>query len=490
MANQPKKQDAVENLAHPLKQGIVSKRSLIILAVDLVILLLMINLLPFDPKANAGLALLVFVGILWLTEAVHVTITALCVPVLAVVLGLLTVKSSLTSFADPTIFLFFGGFALAAALHFQQVDRFIANRLLLLARGHFGAASIMLFVATALLSMWISNTATAAMMLPLTLGILSSVDREKEHGTFTYMLLGVAYAASIGGLGTMVGSPPNVIASQALGLTFLDWMKYGIPMMIIMLPLMILTLYFVFKPNMNHRVEVEHQAFEWTRGRIITLVIFGITALCWMFSAFISEFLGHLAWFAGIATKSGTIAGLDSFIAVAAAVAIGITGVAKWQQIQDNTEWGVLYLFGGGLTLTAVLKTSGAGQVLAEQVSQLLGTSPTLVVIFCVAAFIIILTEFSSNTAAAALLVPLFVAVSEGLGMPDHLLTLVIGVGASLAFMLPVATPPNAIVFGTGAVRQKDMIKAGGVLVILSIIMLTIFGGFIWGLPFFTPPAV
>lgn len=458
----------LENLDPALMIGkAVTRRGYFILLADIVAALLLLNFLPYEANANAGLALLFFVGVLWLTEAIHVTITALIVPVLAVCLGLTGVSKALSLFGDPTIFLFFGGFALATALHIQGIDRFIANRLLLLANGHFGLAAIMLFVATAALSMWISNTATAAMMLPLSLGILGNLDREKERNTFTFLLLGVAYSASIGGLGTLVGSPPNMIAASHLGLDFAGWMKYGLPLMFVMLPLMVGVLYLVFRPNFNHYVEVQTYRFPWTTSRLLTLAIFLCTAVCWIFSSQISALLGGIKQF-------------DALIAVAAAVLIGISGVASWRQIQNNTEWGVLFLFGGGLALSAVLQDSGASAVMANAVSQTFGNSHGLIVLFAAAAFIIFLTEFSSNTASAALMVPLFGVVGEALGLPAHLLPLVIGIGASMAFMLPVSTPPNAIVFGSGYIKQKEMIKAGFCLVIVSTLMIGLFGWFFW----------
>ncbi|MDR1463583.1 MAG: DASS family sodium-coupled anion symporter [Azoarcus sp.] len=460
--------DNLESMEPALSRGwIAEKKEFLILAADIAIMLALLRFLPYEPKTNAGLAMLFFIGALWLTEAIHITITALLVPILAVVLGLMDISQSLKSFADPTIFLFFGGFALATALHIQGIDRFIANRLLSLARGHLGAAAIMLFVATAALSMWISNTATAAMMLPLALGILSNLDAEKEHNTYTFLLLGVAFSASIGGLGTLVGSPPNAITAAYLGLDFMGWMKFGLPVMIIMMPLMVGVLYLVFRPRLSHRVTVEAHVFKWTPPRVMTVGIFALAALCWIFSAQISIWLGGVKQF-------------DSVVAIGAAVLIGITGVASWRQIQTNTEWGVLFLFGGGLALSAILKDSGASLVMAQSISQLLGDGHWFTILFVSATFIIFLTEFSSNTASAALMVPLFGTVGEALGMPPHLLPLVIGIGASLAFMLPVATPPNAIVFGTGYIRQKEMVKAGFCLVVVSIILLSLLGWFVW----------
>ncbi|MFL1804833.1 SLC13 family permease [Plesiomonas shigelloides] len=444
----------------------VSRNGVIIL-LDMVLFALLLNVLPFSPDANKGLALMVFIGVLWLTEALHVTLTALLVPLVAVGLGLLDAPKALSSFADPIIFLFFGGFALATALHIQGLDRLIANRLMVLARGKMSTAVLLLFGVTAALSMWISNTATAAMMLPLALGILSKLDKEKDSRTFVFVLLGVAYSASIGGLGTLVGSPPNAIAAAQLGLDFAGWMKFGLPVMLVTMPVMMAVLYLVLRPNLKHVVSIETETMVWTPSRMITLSIFAVTVVCWIFSSQISAALGGIKQF-------------DSLVALSAAVLIGATGVANWQQIQKNTEWGVLMLFGGGLTLSAVLKDSGASLVMANGMADIFGASHWFIIILAVAAFIIFLTEFTSNTASAALLVPVFATVAEALGMPPLLLTLVIGMGASFAFMLPVATPPNAIVFGTGLVRQRDMIRVGWWLNLVCILVISLFAWFVW----------
>ncbi|MFI8416132.1 SLC13 family permease [Serratia sp. NPDC078593] len=444
-----------------------TRRGLLILLADIIIFVLLLKLLPFSPQENAGLALLAFIGILWLTEAIHVTITALLVPIMAVLLGMLDVNKALSSFANPTIFLFFGGFALATALHIQKLDRLIANRLLMLAGGKMLLAALMLFGATAVMSMWISNTATAAMMLPLAMGVLSNLDRERDHNTYVFLLLGIAYSASIGGLGTMVGSPPNAIAAAQLGLDFVGWMKFGIPVVIVLMPLMVGTIYLMLRPNLKHRFETQLEHFSWTQSRWITLGIFLLTVFSWVFSSQLSALMGGIKQF-------------DTLVAVGAAVLIGISGVASWSQIQQNTEWGVLMLFGGGLTLSVILKDSGASAVMAEGMASLFGASHWFIIILAVATFIIFLTEFTSNTASAALLVPVFATVAEALGMPSALLTIVIGIGASCAFMLPVATPPNAIVYGTGEIRQREMVRVGFWLNIICVLVVTLFAWYVW----------
>ncbi|HDR1173331.1 TPA: DASS family sodium-coupled anion symporter [Pasteurella multocida] len=461
------------NLAEtPTKSGF--NRNAIIFLFDIVIFFILLNVLPFDTKANKGLALLVFIAVLWLTEALHVTVTALLVPLLAIGLGLVATKNALAAFADPTIFLFFGGFALATALHIQKLDRMIANKIMALARGKLFVASIYLFSITAFLSMWMSNTATAAMMLPLAMGVLSQMDREANHNTYVFILLGIAYSANIGGMGTLVGSPPNAIVASQLKLTFSDWLQYGLPIMLILMPLMIGTLYLVFKPKLNVRFEKHFEVIEMNKSRIITLCIFVTIALCWVFSSQINPMLSNLL---GLEKK---MASFDSVVALLAAVVICSTGVATWKQIQDNTDWGVLMLFGGGLTLSAVLRDSGASKILADGIVFLIEGGHFYLIGLLVAAFIIFLTEFTSNTASAALLVPIFISIAQSLGMPELGLALIIGLGASCAFMLPVATPPNAIVFGTGEIRQSEMVRVGVLLNIVCIFVIATVGYLFW----------
>ncbi|VVD81298.1 DASS family sodium-coupled anion symporter [Pandoraea anhela] len=445
----------------------MSARDAWILLGNAIVMLALIFVLPFDDKTNRGLALAVFIAVLWLSEAVHLTATALMVPVLAVMLGILDTPAALTSFAHPIVFLFFGGFALATAMRVQGLDRFLANKLLRLAGGRMSRAALMLFIATAMLSMWVNNTSTTSMMLPLALGILSQLDASRDRKTVTFLLLGIAYSANIGGLGTVVGSVPNAMVASHLGIDFLTWAKFGVPLVALLLPLMIATTYVVLRPRLDQTVSIDNEPMTWTGQRITAVAIFGVTVVSWIFSQQIS------AWLGGVKQ-------LDTLIALLAAVLIATTGVASWKQIQAHTDWGVLLLFGGGLTLSIVLRDSGASVVMAQGVSSAFATSPTLVILLITAAFIVFLTELTSNTASAAILVPIFAAISVSLGMPEALLTMVIGIGASCAFMLPVATPPNAIVFGTGRVPQSAMIRAGVGINGVCILVITAFAWCLW----------
>ncbi|MBP2280904.1 sodium-dependent dicarboxylate transporter 2/3/5 [Psychrobacter sp. PL15] len=432
-------------------------KGLIVVVIAAIVSMIIYNVLPYDISANKGLTLLFFIGVLWLTEAVHVTITAILVVVIGALIGIpdFDAEIGLQSFANPIIYLFFGGFALAAALHVQKLDRKIALKILSMAGGNLRTAVFLIFGVTAFLSMWISNTATAAMMLPLALGILTQVDRENDRGTFVFVLLGIAYSASLGGLGTIVGSPPNAIAAKALDIAFVDWMKFGIPMMLVLLPLLLGAMYLFLKPNLNRQVALnEDDPIAWNKPRVLTIIVFIATASSWILSKKIGAALN--------------IDDVDSIVALLAASAVVSLGLVSWKQVSDNTDWGVLMLFGGGIALSTVLKVSGASLILGQAVANGLSSAPLILVVISVAAFIIFLTEFASNTASAALLVPVFAAIAEQMGLPPAVLVMIIGIGASCAFMLPVATPPNAIVFGTGLIKQSEMVRTGVILNIIA----------------------
>ncbi|ODZ39234.1 Anion transporter [Vibrio parahaemolyticus] len=453
-------------LAVTLKNWFFTRNSMILNA-NILLFIILFNTLPFEPQVVTGISILVFVAILWLTEAVHVSITALLIPMLAVFLGVFNTQTALNNFSNSIIFLFLGGFALAAALHKQKLDQALADKVLLIARGRMSVAVFMLFGVSAGLSMWISNTATAAMMLPLVLGVMTKLDAKKNHNTFLFVLLGIAYSASIGGIATLVGSPPNAIAAAEVGLNFTEWMKLGLPISLILMPIAILVLYTMTKPDLSHKFELDHKPVEWTNGKMVTLAIFLLTVTLWIFSKPINTMLGGFAKF-------------DTLVAIGAILLLGASRAVEWKDIEKTTDWGVLILFGGGICLSNVLKATGTSVFLAHSLTGFLEQAGVLLTILSVVAFVVFLTEFASNTASAALLVPVFATIAEALGLSPVILSALIAVAASCAFMLPVATPPNAIVFGTGHIKQKEMMRIGFVLNIACIGALTLFAWLFW----------
>ena len=415
---------------------------------------------PAPDALRIGLAIFVLIGGLWMTQALHLSVTALLVPLLAVLAGLMDPRTALASFAHPIIFLFLGGFALAAALQRQGLDQVLARGVLGLAAGRRLVAAVLLFALTGLLSMWISNTATAAMMLPLALGLLREQDGPPERA---FVLLGVAYSASIGGIGTLVGSPPNAIAAAQAGIGFAEWLRIGVPLVMLLLPLMAGVLFLVLRPHFGVETPQSpgHSTPQvFTRPQRITLVVFGVTAAGWIGAAPLGRLLGIAA-------------DVDSVIAVAAIVALVASGAIGWPDIEQRTQWGVLLLFGGGLALSEVMAISGASRFMAGALTSALQGAPPTLILLSVVTFVVFLTELVSNTAAAALLVPIFVGVAVALDLPAPLLAAAIAVSASCAFMLPVGTPPNAIVYATEQVPQATMMRCGLVLNLVCIAVIT-----------------
>ena len=420
--------------------------------------------LELETQLRTGLAILSMVTILWVTETFHITVTALLIPLLAVISGTFTVAESLANFAHPIIFLFLGGFALAAALKSQGLDSRIALLVMRISRGHMNLGVILLFAVTAFTSMWISNTATTAMMLPLALGLLTALPYEKNRRTYWFVLLGIAYSANIGGIGTLVGSPPNAIAAAAMGIGFAQWLQFGLPTVLVMFPLVVGVLWWGLRPNLGGLTENRASIEPMQREQWLTLLIFMITVLCWLLSRPLSELFDIEK-------------GFDSMVAIGALIALSAVKVVRWKDIQQSADWGVLLLFGGGLTLSALLKTTGTSLYLAESVTALLGGAPLILFLLAITAFVVMLTEVASNTASSALLVPIFVSIAGAMGLSPTIMAAMIAISASCAFMLPVATPPNAIVFGSGYIPQRQMMRVG---IVLNLVMSLLIGSVVW----------
>lgn len=425
--------------------------------------------LPLDKNVLKGLSILLFIAALWITESLPITVTALLVPVLAVLTGIFDVKEALSYFAHPIIFLFLGGFGLATALHKYSLDELFASYIMKIAGTKMIFSILGLFVSTALLSMWISNTATTAIMLPVALGLISSLE-DKNPANVTFILLGVAYSANIGGIGTLVGSPPNAITAANLGMSFSDWLKVGIPFVLVLFPIMVVVLYFIIRPKLPDMKTVHKitpgLVFK-NRKSYIVASVFALTIALWLFSKPLSS-------------RLGIESGFDSLIAIFAVILLVLLRTVKWKEIERFTDWGVLLLFGGGLVLSGVLGETGASRYLAGLVESDSSYYGLFLLILGAVTLMIFLTEFASNTASAAIMVPVFLALGQELSLfsPD-VLALSVGIAASCAFMLPVATPPNALVYGTERIRQRTMMKVGIVLNIICAVVIAVMAYFI-----------
>lgn len=442
---------------------------------------------------RAAAAVGIWMAVWWLTEAVEVYVTALLPLALLPLTGIATPAEAAAPYAHELIFLFLGGFVLALSLQRWHLDQRIALITLRIVGSSPTRIVGGVMLATATMSMWVSNTATAAMMLPIALSIVRRIVGPGDPTTLPAdrrnfvrsMLLGLAFAASIGGVGTIIGSPPNLLAAsylrENLGLDvgFVQWLAFGLPFVAVMLPATWLLLTRVVYPVGSLKTE-QQPAFirsayralgSPSRGEWVTFVVFTVTALAWVTRPLLAgvEVAGYRP-----------LAGLsDATIAVLAAVALFLipvdarrrSFVMEWKALRD-LPWGVLILIGGGLSLATALETTGVTVQLGVLVSAA-GSLPGVVFVVLVAAAVIFLTELTSNTATAAVLIPVVAAVAVGVGMAPSLLVVPVAMAASAAFMMPVATPPNAIIFGSGLISVPDLARPGLLLNLLSVLLVS-----------------
>jgi len=456
----------------------------------------------FTQAGRATLAMMVWMAGWWLTEAVDIEVTALLPIVTFPLLGIAPLNKVLPPYAADVIFLFMGGFIIGLAIERWGLDRRLAFFTLRLVGARPGAIVGGFMAVTAFLSMWVSNTACTAMMVPIALSVIDLILRSRtgaglkeaggipqsripERNFATGLLLCIAYAASIGGIATIIGSPPNGIAvryiQQTFGreVSFFDWLLVGGPFTLIFLPLAwLLITRVLFRADIGeieggrqHFDEAYHKLGPLTRGEKIVLAVFAVTAFLWIFNPLLK----------GIAV-AGTkpLAGLsDAGIAMLAAMALFLIPVdrAEGTRAMDwNTAvklpWGVLMLFGGGLTLATAIEANGVSAFIGNS-SRGLADLPPLLLLLAITAMTVFLSELTSNTAQVATMVPVLAAMSPVLGMNPYVLIVACTLGASSAYMMPVGTPPNAIVFGTGLVRLPQMMRAGFWLNLAGILLIT-----------------
>jgi solute carrier family 13 (sodium-dependent dicarboxylate transporter), member 2/3/5 len=432
-------------------------------------------------------------AMLWMTEALPLPATALLPVVLFPVSGVLSIAEATAPYANDVIFLFMGGFMLALAVERWGLHRRLALHIVLVV----GTRPVRLvggfMLATAFLSMWISNTATTVMMLPLGASIVVLVTQraapsmDDTQSRFAIcLMLGIAYAASIGSLGTLVGTPPNLFLrgflSETYGIEigFGQWMLLGVPiaMTFLVIAWLLLT-QIIYPPEIADipggraliREELAHLG-RVSRGEWTVLCVFISTALAWIFR----EPVGNWAL---LVDRIPVVTRLtDSGIAIAAALLLFAIPVnarrGEFALDWDNAlrlPWGVLILFGGGLSLATAVQTSGLAVWIGNQVGGL-DALPTVLLVTLVIATVVFLTELTSNTATSATFLPILGGVALGIGKDPLLLMVPTALAATCAFMMPVATPPNAIVFGSGHVSIAQMVRAGIVLNAIAIVLI------------------
>ncbi|MEL6132718.1 MAG: DASS family sodium-coupled anion symporter [Bacteroidota bacterium] len=455
-------------------------------------------------QAQAVLACTLWIAAWWITEAVPIAITSLLPIILFPLTGGLGLKETTASFGHRYIFLYIGGFMLAIAIERWNLHRRIALSIIYLIGTDVTQIILGFMIATAFLSMWISNTATSVMMLPIGMAIVAQLRDnpltiENETQIFgKALMLAIAYSASIGGMATLIGTPPNLVLAgivqetYGIEISFTQWLIFGLPISVILLFLCwrYLTRFaFTFKQKSfpGGRAEIQQQLKA--LGPIkaeekAVLAVFICTGLAWISRSFIlQKFIPEID---------------DTIIAVIASVVLFLIPSASqktrnlitWEEAV-KLPWGILLLFGGGLALAQGFKVSGLAEWIGGQMNLLEGVS-LLVLLLVLVAAVNFLTEITSNLATTAMLLPILAPLALGIEVHPYILLVGATVAASCAFMLPVATPPNAVVFGSGYLKIVEMVRVGIWMNLISIIVLSIITYFLlpylWGFDPFTYP--
>jgi sodium-dependent dicarboxylate transporter 2/3/5 len=461
------------------------------------LVLLFIDLDPDNVAVTRTAAVAILMAVWWITEAIPIPATALLPVALFPVFGVMTGKAVAATYFNNIIFLFIGGFLMALAMQKWNLHRRIALKIIVLVGT--GPFRIILgfMVATAFLSMWISNTATTMMMVPIAMAViykLGETQGQKKTGFPAALMIGIAYSASIGGIATLIGTPPNlsftrifaIYFPQAPEISFASWFTFGLPLSLVFLLIawFFLTTLFVrrtpahstdnplFKQELRSMGKMAYEE-KWV------LLLFTLMALLWLFRKNISIGTFTLPGWSGLMpvphyVDDGTVAILISLLlfVIPSRTKPG-DRLMEWTTA-SHLHWGVILLFGGGFALAAGFKESGLSVWVAERLTGLSGVTPLLLVA-STSTLLTFLTELTSNTATTEMVLPLLGSLAVSIRVNPLLLMIPATLSASCAFMLPVATPPNAIVFGSGEVRMGDMIRAGIFLNLIGIITITAF---------------
>jgi len=461
------------------------------------ILLVFVDLDPQNFLVTRMAAVAVLMAVWWITEAIPIPATALLPVALFPLLGIMKGKTVAATYFNHIIFLFIGGFIVALAMQKWNLHRRIALKMIQMIGASPRRILLGFMLATAFLSMWISNTATTMMMVPIALAIIIKLRESsgrKMQRFSVVLLIGIAYAASIGGIATLIGTPPNLSFSrifaiyfpQAPEITFATWFLFGLPCSLLFLAVAWLILITFFMPKyFTGTVDINLFKEEYRRlGRAtyeekVVLFLFITMAFLWLFRSDL-----NLGWIVipGWSTilpvpafvDDGTVAiiiALVLFLIPAKSVKNG--RLMDWETAV-NLHWGIVLLFGGGFALATGFKESGLSIWFAEQLSNLAGVAPVFLVA-SICTMLTFLTELTSNTATTEMILPLLGSLAVGIQVNPLLLMIPATLSASCAFMLPVATPPNAIVFGSGEIKIGDMMRIGIVMNLVGIVLITMF---------------
>ncbi len=461
-----------------------------------IIAFMLILLFDFDPQnrlVTYTLAVAALMAIWWITQAIPISVTSLLPIVLFPLLGIMNGKDVSSIYFNHVIFLFIGGFLVALAMEKWNLHTRIALKVLLLVGNNPRNILFGFMFSAAFLSMWMSNTATCMMMIPIVLSVIRGIENEGMKKFQIALLLGIAYASSIGGIATLVGTPPNlsfvriysIIFPQAPDITFFNWLIFAFPLTVLIFIFVFLWLYYRYNPrekwNSINKDFIKNQykalgkvSFE----EKVVLIVFIAMAILWVTYSGIeigqTKIPGWNQWFPRPEyINDGTIA-----ILMALVLFIIPSNSRKGENILQGdvimkVPWNIVLLFGGGFALATGFTQSGLSNWFGEQMSWA-GQFHPLLVIFIITLFINFLTELTSNTATVEMILPIVAALAVSIKVNPLLFMLPATLAASMAFMLPVATPPNAIVFATNELQIKDMIKTGFVINMISVVLITV----------------
>jgi sodium-dependent dicarboxylate transporter 2/3/5 len=446
-----------------------------------------------SPLAQKSLAVAIWMLSWWISEVVEIPVTALLPLVLFPLLGILDMETAAKAYGNPVIFLFMGGFMLALALEKHKLHLRIALTIVKLTGTHANGIIWGFMVATAFLSMWISNTATTVMMLPIAtsvIALLATTTDKNSKGFQNFaivLMLGIAYSATIGGVATLIGTPPNTVMSSILAkkyhfrINFGQWMAFGFPFMLMLLYIAFLVMTKLVYPNNLKNFEgsrdIIHSELnklgKISKAEIRTLIIFGFTAFLWVFQDIIKWIF--------LETGNIKLSIDDAMIAIMACVFLFLTSDGKEKDTQflldwkdtEKLPWGILLLFGGGLCLADALDKTGLIQLIGDMIAQNKGLS-ILILLIILTFLSVFISEVMSNVALVSVFVPVVLGLAVTLGENPLLLAIAVTLGASCAFMLPMGSPPNAIVFSSGYLKVSQMIKVGFVLNIIAITLIVL----------------
>ena len=437
-----------------------------------------IDISGLDDSGQATLGIALWIALWWVTEAVPIPVTGLLPIVLFPMTEVMSIEETLPAFSNKVVYLFLGGFIIASAIEKTNLHQRIALNIIHAIGTSWRNLLLGFILATSFLSMWISNTATAVMMLPIGLAVVSQIkDKVLARSKGKSLMLAIAYGSSCGGIATIIGTPTNMIfagiVEDSFGqeISFLDWMKIGLPFSILMILIAWVYLVYISKQVNESNAVIESDTIKDN--------LLGLGKMSYQEKMVFGVFcLAAASWvFRDILIKPVFQEVNDTWIAICASILLFIIpsgkkdngGILDWETA-ERIPWGILLLFGGGLALAEAFKVSGLAMWIGQSFTSLEGLSLILILLIVVSS-VNFLTEVTSNVATAAMLMPILVSISIAINIHPYLLMVGTTFAASCAFMLPVATPPNAVVFGSGLISIPQMVKAGFLMNVLSIIL-------------------